>query len=92
VCESKQERERERESHTNSGGNRYPEVQRQYNLGVPELQELKNSSKRLTKLQILNVSIVEGSSSPNSFGKGNISVQSMLTTRGTLGEDFFGKS
>ena len=56
------ERERERENHTNSRGNRYPEVQRQYNLGVPELQELKLSSKRLTKLQILIVSIVEGSS------------------------------
>ena len=53
---------RERENHTNSGGNRYPEVHRQYNLGVTELQELKNSSKRLTRLQILNVSIVEGSS------------------------------
>ena len=34
---------------------------REYNLGVPELQELKNSSKILTKLPILNVSIVEGS-------------------------------
>ena len=64
VCVSthERERERERENHTNSRGNRYPEVQRQYNLGVPELQELKLSSKRLTKLQILIVSIVEGSS------------------------------
>ena len=42
---------------------------REYNLGVPELQELKNSSKRLTKLPILNVSIVEGSSKPINFGK-----------------------
>ena len=48
---------------------------REYNLGVPELQELKNSSKRLTKLPILNVSIVEGSPKPIIFGKGrNISV------------------
>ena len=60
--EREREREKERENHTNSRGNRYPEVQRQYNLGVPELQELKLSSKRLTKLQILIVSIVEGSS------------------------------
>ena len=42
---------------------------REYNLGVPELQELKNSSKRLTKLPILNVSIVEGSSKPIIFGE-----------------------
>ena len=69
VCACACERERERERITLVHEAIDTLKFREYNLGVPELQELKNSSKRLTKLPILNVSIVEGSSKPIIFGK-----------------------
>ena len=69
VCACACERERERERITLVHEAIDTLKFREYNLGVPELQELKNSSKRLTKLPILNVSIVEGSSKPIIFGE-----------------------
>jgi hypothetical protein len=60
------EGERERESHLCIDTLIYEAIDtlnfREWNFGVPEPQELNKSSKRLTKLQILNLSIVEGSS------------------------------